>query len=61
MENIFVYLYICIYNFMYTFSHTTIRKKMNTTQDVDVKRCPEKAMKLKINSDCTKYCCYVFI
>lgn len=38
-----------------------MRKKMNTTQDARVKRCPEKAMKLKINSDCTKYCCYVFI
>lgn len=50
MENIFVYLYICIYNFLYTFRRTTMRKKMNTTPDMHVKIFPKKAIKLKINT-----------
>lgn len=32
MENIFVYLYICIYNFMYTFlGAQLLERKINTT------------------------------
>lgn len=34
MENIFVYLYICIYNFMYTFSGARLQTKLNTTAQV---------------------------
>lgn len=38
MENIFVYLYICIYNFMYTFSGAQLwERKINTTARVKKK------------------------
>lgn len=49
MENIFVYLYICIYNFMYTFPEAQLWQKMNTTQDVHVQICAKKAIKIKVN------------
>lgn len=62
MENIFVYLYICIYNFMYTFSGAQLwERKINTTAQVQKKeeniqmiglhvKCLNKAIKNKLNS-----------
>lgn len=38
MENIFVYLYICIYSFMYTFSGAQLwERKINITAQVEKK------------------------
>lgn len=43
MENIFVYLYICIYNFMYTFSGAQLwESKINTTVQVEKKRINDR-------------------
>lgn len=38
MENIFVYLYICIYNFMYTFSGAQLCEKKNKYNSTSEKK-----------------------
>lgn len=56
MENIFVYLYICIYNFIYTFSGA--RLKLNTT--ARVRKSTLTGLRFSIRQwteKLTQYCC----
>lgn len=58
MENIFVYLYICIYNFIYTFSGARLQTKLNTT--ARVRKSTLTGLRFSIRQwteKLTQYCC----